>query len=216
MEPGITVTGSAEVRAIPDVLFVTLGVEHTAPRASEARARATEAMAQLLGVLRGAGVQTRDIQTASVTLQPIYDYNSSEGRTLRGYTAAQSLAVILRDLERSGEVIDAALEAAGDAARMNGLRFGFSNPAGLLTQARREAIADARSRAETYAAAAGVAVGAVLSIVEATEPPSRPVPRGMLEAKAMSTPIEAGEEGVTASVVIQFAVASGAKPKKRG
>lgn len=216
MESGITVTGAAEVRAAPDVLVVTLGVEAIAPRASEARARASEAMVRLLAVLREAGVQARDTQTASVSLQPNYDYNSSEGRTLRGYTAAQSVTVTLRDLERSGETIDAALEAAGDAARMNGLRFGFSNPADLLLRARREAVADARFRAETYAAAAGVALGEVLSIVEAAEPGVRPVPRGMLEAKAMAAPIESGEEGVTSSVVVHFSLVPAAKPKKRG
>lgn len=216
MERGITVPGTAEVRAAPDVLFVTLGVEHVAPRASEARAMASDAMAHLLAAFRGAGVQPRDTQTASVSLQPNYDYSSSDGRTLRGYTAAQSVSVTLRDVDRSGETIDAALEAAGDAARMNGLRFGFSDPAELLVRARREAVADARLRAETYAAAAGVAVGEVLSIVEVSEPGARPVPRGMLEAKAMATPIEGGEEGVSASVVVQFSLVPAAKPKKRG
>lgn len=204
MGKGITVTGTAEVRAAPDVAFVTLGVEHTDPRASEARAAMTAAMTRLLAVLRTAGVEPRDIQTSNLSLQPLYDYNSADGRTLRGYTASNSVSVTLRDLERSGEIIDAALDACGDAARMNGLRFGFAKPEVLLEQARRAAIADARARAETFASAAGVAVGEVIDIVEAQAVGNRPVARGMLEAKAMAAPIEGGEEALSASVVVRF------------
>lgn len=212
----ITVSGSAEIQAAPDIAVVTLGVERMATRASEARTGAAEAASRLLAVLREAGVEGKDIQTANITLQPQYDYNSGDGRTLRGYNASNSIAVTLRDLARSGEVVDAALEATGDAARMNGIRFGFANPATLLERARRAAVADARWRAETFANAAGVALGEVLQIAEVPDTSGRPSPKGMLEARALATPIEGGEESVSATVIVKFALERKAARKKRG
>ena len=206
MTRGITVAGVGEVRGVPDVAFVSLGVEVTAPSAREARTGSATAAAAVLSSLANNNVASSDIQTASVTLQPQYDYNSGSGPVLRGYTATNTLSVTLRDLARSGEVIDDALEAGGNAGRLNSLRFGFSNISSLLTQARKAAIADARSRAQTFAEAAEVGVGRVVSVTDVSSAGDAPSPRRMVAELAKASPIEPGESAVSAAVVVRFAI----------
>lgn len=206
MTRGITVAGVGEVRAVPDVAFVSLGVEVSALSAREARTGAATAAAAVLSSLARNNVVSADIQTASVTLQPQYDYNSGSGPVLRGYTATNTLSVTLRDLARSGEVIDDALEAGGNAGRMNNLRFGFSDTTVMLKEARGAAIADARSRAETFAEAAGVSVGRVVSVTEVSGGGDAPSPRRMVAELAKASPIEPGENAVAVAVIVRFAI----------
>jgi uncharacterized protein YggE len=114
----------------------------------------------------------------------------------------------VRVIETAGGVIDAAL-AAG-ATSMDGLTFRVSDPAAALGEARRLAVADARARAETLAAEAGVRVGAVVAIVEGGElapGPPRPVAEFRMKAAAdVSTPVEAGTTELTISVAVEFAI----------
>ena len=206
MTRGITVAGVGEIRAVPDIAIVSLGVEVTAPNARDARTGAANAAAAVLASLEQNNVLPADIQTASVTLQPQYDYNSGSGPVLRGYTATNTLSVTLRDLARSGEVIDEALEAGGNQGRLNNLRFSFSDTSRMLSEARKAAIADARSRAETFAEAAGVAVGRVVSVTDVSGSGDSPSPRQMVAELAKASPVEPGENTVSVAVVVRFAI----------
>jgi len=210
LDKTITVTGTAEVFAAPDLAVVSLGVESLAATAAGARTIVSENMRKLLDILREARVESRDIQTQHIELEPEYDYSSSTGRTLRGYVARNTVSVKLRDIASSGETIDRVLEVAGDSARLNGISFDFADPAALYDRARREAIAEAQRRAATYADAAGVAVGEVLEITERTDDrvPSMPYRARAMSSAAM--PVEAGEESVRVDVMVRFALV--AKP----
>ena len=112
--------------------------------------------------------------------------------------------MVLEDVTKVGAALDA-LVAAG-ANQMNGLNFSIKDPAPLLAKARTEAVADARLRAQQYAAAAGVTLGQILSISESggAEPP-RPMYRVMAMA-ADSVPVAAGEESVSASVTLVWEI----------
>jgi len=184
---------------------VTLGVESRAATAASARAAASEAMQGLLAQLRASGVADADIQTSNLELEPDHDHRDGTA-VLRGYRVSNQAAVTLRDLARAGDIIDAALDSAGDAARLRGVRFSFADAAPLYDQARRGAMADARQRAATFADSAGVAVGEVLEITEMDGSNGEPGPRVMFAARAASMPVQAGESGITASVRVQFAL----------
>ncbi len=205
VEYGITVSGTGEAAATPDMATIDLGVEVTATTVAAAREGAAAAARRVIDAAKAQGVADRDLQTRTISISPVYDYSRSGTPTVTGYIAANFLVVRVRDLARLPAVIDAATAAGGDAARLQGITFGFNDEAALRKTARENAIADARQRAETYAAAAGVQLGEVISIVETSASP--PVPFTRSAAADTATPIEPGESTVAVSVTVRFAIA---------
>lgn len=206
METGITVSGTGEASAAPDMATIDLGIETFAPTVAEARDRAARAASSLIASVKANGVADRDIQTRQVGVNPVYDYSRPGQPVITGYTVSNILTVRVRDLDRLSRVIDDAIAAAGDTVRVNGLQFGVSDREALLETARKNAVADARKRAETYAAAAGVRLGGVIAISETAV--SSPMPLAVPRAAATGegTPIEPGESTMTVSVTVRFAL----------
>jgi len=149
-------------------------------------------------------VGRRNIQTSNFNVSPVYS-NPAPGAQprLTGYRVSNDVHVILEDITRVGATLDA-LVAAG-ANQMNGLNFSIKEPAPLLAKARADAVADAKLRAQQYAAAAGVTLGPIQSISEGGAEPPRPMYR-MAAMAAAPTPIAAGEESVNASVSIVWEI----------
>jgi uncharacterized protein YggE len=165
-------------------------------------------MAAVLAALSARGVAKRDLRTALLSLSPVTDYSPETGPRVTGYQAANSVAVTVRDLAQAGALIDAAL-AAG-ATSMDGLDFSVDDPSAAEEQARQLAMADAQRRAETIAAASGVALGAVVSVQEGERggaPVPYPGPRAMaFKAEAADTPVEAGSAEIVVSLSVAFAI----------
>lgn len=206
---GITVSGLGEVRTEPDTVIVNIGIEASGTTVQEARDRGAEAAVNLIDSLKANGVEDKYIQTTSVNIYPQYFYSQNEPPRITGYITNNQLAVTVRDLDAAGKVIDDGVAAAGDAARLQGISFGIDDPTPFLKEAREKAIADAKVRAETYAAAAGVKVGAILTIAESM---SSGGPSPILRAPATGadaayeTPIQPGQTTVSVSVGVRFAI----------
>ena len=117
----------------------------------------------------------------------------------------------LRDIDRTGEIIDAALAAGGDSALLHGIAFEVEHPESLQDEARTAAVAQARRKAETLARAAGVALGPALRIIEGQEPPDyTPALRSMAlasVAESAPTPVAPGEIDVAIAVTVTWAIA---------
>jgi len=205
---GITVSGSGEVNAPPDILTLSIGIEAEGRTVALARTEAAAAANRLIDSLKANGVAEKDIQTTSVNIYPQYFYSPNEPPRITAYTASNTLSVKVRDIDRAGKVIDDGVDAAGDTARLQGIAFGVDDPAPLLKQAREKAVADARSRAEAYAAAAGVNVGDVLSIAETNQSyvPVIHYAADDIAGSEKSTPIEPGETTVSVNVNVRFAI----------
>lgn len=203
----ISVTGEGHVRAVPDQAAVTTGVETLAPSPAAALAENSAAVNALLEVLTAHGVEARDVQTSGFNLFPQYRHDRNDGGepTLIGYTVSNQLTIRVRELDRLGALLDALVQAGSN--RMSGIEFQHADLEALTDAARRAAVAEARRRAGLYAEAAGVRVGAVLSISEAGASPPQPMYRMAMEADmAAATPIAAGEQQVQASVQVVFAL----------
>ena len=205
----MTGTGRTSVR--PDLADLRLGVTITAPTVELARSATSSTLAAVIARLKAVGIEDRDLQTSIVSVSPQYDY-SREGAPprLAGYTFSNLVAAVIRDIERVGEAIDAALTAG--ATNVDRIAFRVADESAAAREAREAAVADARIRAETYAAAAGVTITGVAAIVESGAPIPYPTPfaeRMALAAKDESTPIEAGENEITASVTIAYLLAAG-------
>ena len=194
----ITVTGSGAARAVPDRVAFSFGVTSQGKTASQALAASSAEMRKVIAALKGAGVAAADIQTAAVSLAPRY---TQDGETILGYTASNTVSATVRGVERAGAIVDAAVEAG--ANQVFGPSFTRSDESALYRRALRAAVADARAKALTLAAAGRVRLGPVRSVVEGSIGPVPVVERGAKTA-AEPTPIEPGTQTIQATVTVEF------------
>jgi uncharacterized protein YggE len=203
--PGITVSGQGSVFGAPDVAVATLGVQADATSVADARSMAATSMDAMVKALKDGGVVDKDIQTTQFSVDPRYDYTNNK-QTLIGFTVNNIATVKIHDINKTGELIDAAVSAGGDLARVQSLQFTIDDPSTLQGQARQKAMADAKSRATTLAQAAGVQLGAPRSINEGGGPTpitftGAAIPGALDQTR--TTPIQTGqlEVQVTVSVI---------------
>jgi uncharacterized protein len=201
----IVVPGSGRVSVVPDVADLRLGVAVARPKVDAARAEAARVMDAILAAVDEAGVARRDVRTTLLSIQPRYDYREGRPPVLTGYELANVVEVTIRDLVKLGDVVDGAL-AAG-ATSMDGLTFRLADPAPPEREARRLAMADARSRADVLAGESGLQIEGVSSIVEGgpARPPI-PFPKAdrMMAVADAATPVEAGALEIAVSVTVTF------------
>ena len=204
----IVVPGTGRVSVEPDVATLRLGVLVVRQTAAAAREAAAVTMTAVLDALASRGVAKRDLRTALLSLSPLTDYSSDKGPRVTGYQGANAVSVTVRDLALAGALIDAALGAG--ATSMDGLDFHVDDPSAAEEKARQAAIADARRRAATIAAAAGVTLGAVIGVIEGESgggPAPYPSARAFaLKAEAADTPVEAGSQEIVVNVSVAFAI----------
>ncbi|WP_204114903.1 SIMPL domain-containing protein [Shimia biformata] len=203
----IEVTGIGTVEAAPDMAVITLGAEAQADTARDAMQQVSDITHAILSRLGRAGIAPRDMQTSDLSLHPVWsNYNSGDTRRITGFSASNRVTVRVRDMLALGGVLDAVLKDG--ANQFSGLQFTVQNPKPLMQDARRAAVADAREKAELYAEAAGVKLGAVVLISEAGSPAPRPV---MMEramaADSAGVPVAAGEVSLEARVSVIFEIA---------
>lgn len=206
----ITVTGVGRASIRPDIADLRLGVTITEATLDAARAASGKVQNAVLAKLKALGIEERDLQTSIVSVQPQYDYSQqSAPPRLVGYQFMNVVAATLREIDKVGHAIDGALGAG--ATNIDQMTFRVADQSGAETEAREAAVADARARADTLAAAAGVAIVGVGAIVEgggAPIPYPRSFERMAMSAKDAGTPIEAGTNEVTATVTITYLLAS--------
>jgi len=200
----ITVSASGSVSAEPDIARITSGVATEAPVAKDAVAKNSEAMKKIIDGLKSSGIAEKDIQTTSFHIEPRYTRaREGEAPTIDGYRATNQVQVVVRDLDKLGEVLDR-LVGLG-ANEMAGLSFDVSQAEKLRDDARKEAVANAQRRAKLYADAAGVQLGEVINIDEGGDNPPRPIFAGRA-LKADAVPIERGSETLEATVSVTWAL----------
>lgn len=207
-EHTISVTGTGRVIISPDVADLRLGVSVTATTVKDARAAAASAMTAVIASIKELGIADGDIQTTILSLQPVYDYstNSSTPR-LTGYNLSNGIAVTIRDLDVIGDAVDGAL-AAG-ATTMDGITFRVEDQVAAERQAREAAMAEAKSKAQSLATAAGVSITDVASISETVAPIPYPVYYGALSgaaARDVATPVQPGTNEVSVTVAVIYVI----------
>jgi uncharacterized protein YggE len=194
----LSMSGQGEVKAAPDTVTLSAGVTAQAPTAAAALAANNSRMQAVLATLTKQGVADKDVQTSNFSVSPQYaNANDNQPPRVTGYQVSNDVRVRLEEVGKLGATLDA-LVGAG-ANQMNGIDFSIRDPAALLTAARSQAVADALAKAQTYARAAGVTLGPILSISESDNGAPRPVFMAMART-AKSVPVAMGEESVTANV----------------
>lgn len=203
----ISVNGTGRVKAEPDVADINIGVTAQGQDAKAASTQAAEAMEAVIAALRGMGIAENDIQTTSLNLSPIYDWDDNPPN-ITGWEASNVVSVTVRDITTVGQVIDAA--TAAGATNVDSINFRVEDPTEAETLARDEAVADARAKADQLAAAAGVTITGVISISETSAQPPQPIyMREMAFAAAdggATTPVLPGEVELSITVFIQYEI----------
>jgi uncharacterized protein len=193
----ITTNGVGSVTSVPDRAHFSFGVQIQARTASQALESSDAQLRRVVAALRGAGIAAADIQTEQVFLSP---RTSEDGGEIVGYTAVSSVSVRVRDLDRAGAVVDAAVGAG--ANQISGPALIRSDEDALYRNALREAFADARAKAQALAAAAGVTLGEAKAVVEG----GGAMPMPAAGDRAETTTIEPGTQELQATVTVTFAV----------
>jgi uncharacterized protein YggE len=201
----IIASGTGRVALAPDLAELRLGVAVSRPTVDAARSEAARLMDAILAAVDAAGVDRRDVRTALLSVQPRYDYRDGKAPTLTGYELSNVVEVTVRDLARLGDVVDGTLGAG--ATSMDSLSFRIADPSEAEREARTMAMAQARSRADVLAEAAGLAIEGVREVVEAPlgQPPGpRAKAERMLMAADVATPVEAGSLEITVGVTVTY------------
>ena len=201
----ISVTGEAQVSVPPNLAQIDGGVTSEAKTAREASDANNAAMGKVLLALKGAGIDEKDFQTSRLSLQPQNSSSKTSGPpTIVGYRASNRVTIRLRDVTKLASVIDT-LVGAG-ANDIGGINFMVSQASKLLDEAREKAIADARRKAEIYAKAAGVTLGAPLNIAEGGAPGPILYRRMAAPMAAAGASVAQGEETLQVTVSVSWAI----------
>lgn len=204
---GIRVQGTGTIDAKPDQAVIVAAVVDQEARAGAALDANSQKMRRVLAKLTELTVAEADIRTTGFSVTPIFERAKRGTATPRiiGYRVANRIEVKIRELARLGAMLDALVAVGAD--RLDGIRFSISQPAPLADEARRRAMADARRKAELYAASAGVTAGRVLDIAEQGVHVPRPRLLQATEMRARAAvPVAPGEQRVSATVTVVYEI----------
>jgi len=202
----LTATGTGQVLASPDEAIVRLGIQQESSNAQDAQSRANAIMQKVLSMAVGLKVKKENIQTSQMTLNPVFSSKPNETPRITGYIARDLLSIRLTDFDLIGKVID-----AGTAAGVNtveGIDFQLRNAKEARARAYKDAVTDARSKADAIAEALGVKITGIYD-VRADSSGSVPQPRAMGAMRmdmAATTPVEPGQMEINVTVTVRYRI----------
>ena len=203
----ITVSAEGTVKVAPDAVRLTATVTTVAASNKEALASTSTNAAAVRKALLAAGIATKDIATQNITVYPEYKYDTNGGSTLAGYRGSQLFSVVIRAAASAGAVVDAVVASAGDSVQINSVSPFLLDAAKAAESARVVAVKNAKAKATSYAKLLGVKLGKVNYLVENGSPSiSVPVFAAAAKAEDASTVVDLGQQDVTVSITIQWAL----------
>ena len=201
------VTGTGQAMGAPDVAYLELGVDIANNDLGEAMAEANATMTEVRDAILALNIAETDIQTTqfNVWVEEIRDPSTGSPQGQRLFHVNNLMRVKVSDTERIGEVIEAGMDAGANT--VGSLFFAIEDPDALEAQARADAVADARARAEQLAEAAGVQLGDLVNLTEGTPvfPLTGRVALDMAQGGG-APPISEGQLAVSVSVTASFSI----------
>jgi len=198
----VSATGTANMA--PDMAAVSAGVVTQGKTAREAMFGNATKMTRVFEELEAAGIEKKFITTSQLSLQPKYNYQNRQSPKIDGYEARNTVSAKTYDLDNVGAMLDALVKAGVN--NINGVQFSIKDSKAAKDKAREDAIREAREKAESMAAAAGVKLGKLKSLSESGGNYNpRPV---AYAARSMemsdSTPVSAGEQSISVTVNMSY------------
>ena len=202
----ITVTGVGTISVVPDAVRFNATVSSLASTNAAALSSASKSAAAVRAALKDKGIGLKDIRSANISVYPEYNYTQEAGTKITGYRASQSFDVLVRKASDAGTIIEAVVTAGGDNVQLGGVIPTTLNPAIATEEARAAAVANAKSKASSYAKLLGTSMGKVLFLEEQSSPIySSPFPMAKAEADS-AVQIDRGEQDVTVTITVRWAL----------
>ena len=204
----ITVTGVGTVSVVPDAVRFNATVSALASTNAAALSSASKSAAAVRAALKDKGIALKDIRSANISVYPEYTWTQEAGTKITGYRASQSFDVLVRKAFTAGTIIEAVVSAGGDNVQLGGVIPTTLNPSLATEEARAAAVANAKSKASSYAKLLGTSIGKVLSLEEQSSPIySSPFPMAKAgAADAAAVEIDLGEQDVTVTITVRWAL----------
>jgi uncharacterized protein len=203
-DQGIAVAGAGRVALPPDTATVEVGVEARKPQLADATAEVDGAMRGVLARVKAAGVRDADVRTTTYAIDPVAEARQpgDPGVRIVGYRVANVVQVRSREVAGIGRIVDAAVGAGANVVR--NIHVTLDDPARAEAEARALAMQDAAARARQIATAAGVKLGRLVSVTDAS--PVRPVARIPMTMATAPGPVEPGQLEVMVSLLARYAI----------
>jgi uncharacterized protein YggE len=204
----ITVTGVGTITVVPDAVRFNATVSSLASTNAAALSSASKSAAAVRAALKEKGIALKDIRSANISVYPEYNWTQEAGTKITGYRASQSFDVLVRKASDAGTIIEAVVTAGGDNVQLGGVSPTTLNPAIATEEARAAAVANAKSKAASYAKLLGTSIGKVLFLEEQSSPIySSPFPMAKAGAAAdQAVEIDLGEQDVTVTITVRWAL----------
>ncbi|QEE50225.1 DUF541 domain-containing protein [Flavobacterium alkalisoli] len=202
--PQVTVTGEGIIRVVPDMATITIGVNNQGNDSADVKKENDKAVDAVLKYLKKSGIDAKDYQTQRVYLNRNYDYDKKKYY----YSASQTITVKLRDLTKYDALMGGLVESGVN--NIQGVEFESSKQKEYETQARREAMLDAKKKAQEYVAALNQEMGPAIMINENATSSYVPMRSMAMYDKAESggqrETMAAGEIEIKANVTVGFII----------
>jgi len=203
----ITVTGVGTISVVPDAVRFNATVSALASTNAAALSSASKSASAVRAALKDVGIATKDIRSANISVYPEYNWTQEAGTKITGYRASQSFDVLVRTASKAGTIIEAVVTAGGDNVQLGGVVPTTLNSATATEDARAAAVANAKSKASSYAKLLGTSIGKVLSLEEQSSPVySSPFPMAKAAEADSAVQIDLGEQDVTVTITVRWAL----------
>jgi hypothetical protein len=205
----INIVGEGKVIGVPDIANIQLGYSVEKPTVAAAQKDNSDKMNSMIDKLKkDFKIDAKDIQTANYYISPQYNWNNGK-QTLRSYLVSQNLNVKLRQMDKVSSIV----EAAGSIGlnQVGNLSFEIDNPEKLKEEARAKALEQAKEKAKSLSALAGVKLGKIISFSESSNG-SQPMPIYAMEKVASdmgggATPtVEAGSNEIIVIATVEYEI----------
>ncbi len=200
----IATNGSVSLNVAPDIAYINLGIYNVGKTSQAATQENAKLVKDLKDALKKAGVAESDIKTQYYSTYPQYDY-SKEVATISGYTVDHTLNVTVRDIAKTNEILDLAIENGANSSY--GVTFDVENKEAHYEKALNEAIQIAVKKGNFIASTVGVANPKVSNITENGAYYASVYDRTLTatdESAKVGTDIQTNNVTISASVIVNF------------
>ena len=210
----IIVRGNAVLEVEPDVATINLSIESRESTVVVARENTASAMLTLIKKLSETGIGDNSVHTKSFSITPITQWVTVKDDTgeygeqrILGYTVVNSVSIDLDDIDRVGEIIDLAAVTGRDLIRIGSIGFNVKDPEHYSNQLRMLAVENALEKAKSYATAAQVELGNLISLEEIYSPSITTMESPNYKMMAeFNTPINPAEMKLSVNIIATYEI----------
>ena len=213
----ITVTGTADAFAVPDIATIDFTVRASDSTVALAQSKVTLSIDKVLAGLKAMKIDEKDIKTISYVSNPeysgpncsFYPCRYEENPKIIGYSLSEMIQIKVRDTANTGTVLE--LLGTSGVTEISGPNFTIDDEEAVKEIAREDAIANAKQKARTLAGDLDVRLVRIVSFSENGDAPyyygyakNESVSMDSVQSAAPSLPT--GENKFTSTVSITYEI----------